>query len=400
MELTNPYKVPAAEIESRILKVQHAIRQNDIDGLFIVQRVDLFYFSGTAQNGYIYIPAQGQPMLFIKQYFPRAVNESSVADIVKIGSIKEIPELIADRCGRPPQVLGFELDVLPVNDFNFYQSLFKVKKYVDGSPHILKVRRIKTDWEIAQLENTAAMTAKTFEYMRTVIRPGLSEMEFAGMFETYARRLGHGAGIRVRHYQTEGYPWHVLSGKSGGLTGLLDSPASGEGTSAAFPVGAGNKKLCADEPIMVDLGSVLNGYHMDETRMFAIGSMPEKAMRTCRVAIEIHNTIIEKARPGITLGELFDHSVRLAATLGYAESYLGIPGHKVSFIGHGIGLEIVEPHIIARNRKDRLEPGMVFALEPKFVYKNDFCAGIESVFLVTETGARLISKVPVEVFVC
>jgi len=400
MELTNPYKVPAAEIESRILKVQHALRQNDIDGLFIVQRVDLFYFSGTAQNGYIYIPAQGQPMLFIKQYFPRAAIESSVADIVKIESIKEIPELIADRCGRPPQVLGFELDVLPVNDFNFYQSLFKVKKCVDGSPHVLKVRRIKSDWEIAQLENTAAMTAKTFEYMRTAIRPGLSEMEFAGMFETYARRLGHGAGIRVRHYQTEGYPWHVLSGKSGGLTGLLDSPASGEGTSAAFPVGAGLKKLCVNEPIMVDLGSVLNGYHMDETRMFAIGSMPDKAMRTCRVAIEIHNTIIEKARPGITLGELFDHSVRLAATLGYAESYLGIPGHKVSFIGHGIGLEIVEPHIIARNRKDRLEPGMVFALEPKFVYKNEFCAGIESVFLVTETGARLLSKVPVEVFVC
>jgi Xaa-Pro dipeptidase len=400
MELTNTYKVPASEIESRRLNVQQTLQQNDIDGLFIVQRVDLFYFSGTAQSGYIYIPAEGQPILFIKQYLHRAVKESAVADIVKIGSIKEIPELIADRYGRPPKVLGFELDVLPVNDFNFYQSFFKVKKYVDGSPHILKVRRIKSDWEIAQMENTAAMTAKTFEYMRTTIRPGISEIEFAGMFETYARGLGHGAGIRVRHYQTEGYPWHVLSGKSGGLVGLLDSPASGEGTSAAFPVGAGHKKLCADEPIMVDLGSVLNGYHMDETRMFAIGSMPAKAMQTCRAAMEIHDAIIEKAKPGITLEELFDHSVRLAAKLGYAESYLGIPEHKVSFIGHGIGLEIVEPHIIARNRKDRLEPGMVFALEPKFVYKNEFCAGIESVFLVTETGTRLISKVPVEVFIC
>jgi hypothetical protein len=44
MELTNPYKVPASEIESRRLKIQQEIRQNDIDGLFIVQRVDLFYF--------------------------------------------------------------------------------------------------------------------------------------------------------------------------------------------------------------------------------------------------------------------------------------------------------------------------------------------------------------------
>ncbi len=92
MELTNTYKVPASEIESRRLNVQQTLQQNDIDGLFIVQRVDLFYFSGTAQNGYMYIPAQGQPILFIKQYLPRAVKESAVADIVKIGSIKEIPE--------------------------------------------------------------------------------------------------------------------------------------------------------------------------------------------------------------------------------------------------------------------------------------------------------------------
>jgi Xaa-Pro aminopeptidase len=400
MENTNPYRVPATEIEARTQKIQQKLKQNDIDGLFIVQRVDLFYFSGTAQNGYMYIPAEGQPILFIKQYLPRAASESSLADIVKIESIKEIPGLVVDRYGRRPDVLGYELDVLPVNDFRFYQSLFGEKKCVDGSPHILNVRMTKTDWEIAQLENTAQMTAKVFEYMRTTIRPEISEIEFAGMFETYARRLGLGAGIRVRHYQTEGYPWHVLSGKSGGMVGLLDSPASGQGTSAAFPVGAGNKKLRANEPIMVDLVSVLNGYHLDETRMFAIGAMPDKAMRTCRVAMEIHDSIIEKAHPGVTLGELFDHSVQMAAKFGYTDSYLGIPGHKVSFIGHGIGLEIVEPHIIARNRKSCLKPGMVFALEPKLVYSNEFCAGIETVFQVTERGARLISKVPVEVFIC
>ncbi len=170
--------------------------------------------------------------------------------------------------------------------------------------------------------------------------------------------------------------------------------------SPAFPVGAGHKKLRATAPIMVDLGSVLNGYHMDETRMFAIESMPDKAMRTCRAAIEIQDQILDQARPEATLGQLFDYSVRLAEKLGLAESYLGPPGHKVSFIGHGIGLEIIEPYIIARNRTDRLEPGMVFALEPKFVHENEFTAGVESVFVVTENGARLLSKVPVDVFIC
>jgi len=400
METINHFKVPDSEIETRTHKVQNQLQAADIDGLFIVQRVDLFYFSGTAQNGFMYIPADGAPLLFIKQYLPRAKMESAVDTIIKIDSIREIPGLIIDHFGKLPGVIGFELDVIPVNDFTFYQSLFPGSNCTDASPLILKLRRYKSQWEISQMEKTAAMTRKTFEYMRTTIRSGITEMEFAGMFETYARKLGHGASLRVRHYQTEGYPWHVLSGKSGGMVGLLDSPASGTGTSAAFPVGAGHKALCADEPIMVDLGSVLNGYHMDETRMFAIGSMPKRAMDACRIAIEIHDSVIEKAKPGITVGELFEHSVQLAKSKGYEAPYLGAPGHKVSFIGHGIGLELIEPYIMARNRDHQLEPGMTFALEPKLVYENEFSAGVESVFLVTESGARLISKVPVEVFVC
>ena len=400
MEAANNFKVPASEIISRTLKLQKELQTSEIDGVFIVQRVDLFYFSGTAQNGFLYIPADGAPLLFIKQYLPRAEKESSVDKIIKINSIKEISGLIVDHCGKLPATIGFELDVIPVNDFTFYQSLFPGSKWVDGSPLILKLRRIKSEWEITQLEKTAEMTRQTFEYMRATIKAGISEMEFAGMFETYARKLGHGARLRVRHYQTEGYPWHVLSGKSGGMVGLLDSPASGTGTSAAFPVGAGSKKLCANEPIMVDLGSVLNGYHMDETRMFAIDAMPQRAMDASRATIEIHNSTIEKAKPGISVGQLFEHSVQLAKSLGQETPYLGPPGHKVSFIGHGIGLELIEPYIMAQKRNHLLEAGMTFALEPKMVYENEFSAGVESVFLVTETGARLISKAPVEIFIC
>lgn len=43
---------------------------------------------------------------------------------------------------------------------------------------------------------------------------------------------------------------------------------------------------------------------------------------------------------------------------------------------------------------------MVLALEPKMVFKNEFSAGIESVFLVTESGARWISQTPMEIFIC
>jgi Xaa-Pro aminopeptidase len=86
MEIKNPFKVPASEIDSRTLRLQKELQTSEIDGFFIVQRVDLFYFSGTAQNGFMYIPSAGAPLLFIKQYLPRAEEESSVASIIKINS--------------------------------------------------------------------------------------------------------------------------------------------------------------------------------------------------------------------------------------------------------------------------------------------------------------------------
>lgn len=183
------------------------------------------------------------------------------------------------------------------------------------------------------------------------------------------------------------------------MTGVLDSPASGEGSSYAFPCGAGGKKIIAKEPIMVDFASVLNGFHMDETRMFAIRRMPDKALQAARAAIAIHRELLDTIKPGMCAHDLFSHALHMAESLGYKESYLGIPGHQVSFIGHGIGYELIEPPIIAHGKEDLLLPGMTFALEPKFVFADAFSAGIESVFLVTDTGARLISQTPPEIFI-
>ena len=224
--------------------------------------------------------------------------------------------------------------------------------------------------------------------------------EFSGIIEAYARKHGHGGGLRCRDFLTDLYSWHVLSGTNGGRLGHLDSPASGTGTSVAFPCGAGYKRITANEPVMIDFGTVLNGYHMDETRMFSIGPLPEEARDACRAVLEIQQAVLAAVQPGVPLDALFNLAVRTAETLGYGEPFLGPPGYKTSFIGHGVGLDLVEPPFIARGKKERLEPGMVLAVEPKMVFKDRFCAGVESVIAVTENGGRLLSRVPEKIFVC
>jgi len=396
----NPFFVPEAELHSRVAKVQQEMITAKIEGLLVIQRADLFYFSGTAQNGMLYIPAEGPPLLAIKRYFPRARQESRLDSVIAIDSIRQLPDLLRSHYGKLPAVLALELDVLPVNDCEFYRRLLGKRKIVDGSPAILKVRERKSKWEIRQMEATAELSRRTFDYMRGAIRAGISEMAFAGMYEAAARKLGHGGKLRTRHFQSEGYPWHVLSGENGGRVGMLDSPFSGQGTSPAFPSGAGHRKLRENEPILVDFGAVLNGYHIDETRMFAIGSMPAKAKDACLAAIDIHNEVIAAVKPGMTTGAVYERSVAEARKRGYTETYLGPPGFKVRFVGHGIGVELIEPPFLAEGKTDVLEPGMTIALEPKLCFEGEFAAGIESVFRVTDTGARLISSAPVDIFLC
>jgi len=390
--------IPAAEIRHRCSQLQIALQQNDIDAGLIVQRVDLLYFTGTAQNGILYMPSQGDPLFFVKRYYPRARKESPLERVLAVQSIRDIPNLLNKHHGQQPKVLGLEFDVMPVTEYRFFKRLFPSPKLVDLSSIILDIRKLKSAWDIKQMKRTAAMSALTFDHMRQVLTSGMTEMEFASTFEAFARQAGHAGQLRVRNYQTEGYPWHVLSGSSGGMIGVLDSPASGAGSSHAFPCGAGTRKIRPGEPIMVDFASVLNGFHMDETRMFVLGKMPPDADAASQAAIAIQQELLASIQPGMCAHDVYHRSVESARALGFKDSYLGIPGHQVTFIGHGIGYELIEPPFIAHGKEDPLLPGMTIAFEPKFVFADKFAAGIESVFQITESGARLISKTPMEIF--
>ncbi|MCF6249377.1 MAG: Xaa-Pro peptidase family protein [Desulfobacula sp.] len=391
---------PEAQIASRINAARKKMAAQHINALFLTHKPDIFYFSGTAQDCYLYIQQDQEPILFVKRYLPRVLQETSLIQIEPIESIKNIPQLIELKFNRLPKSCGLAFDVVPVRDFNFYKKLFKSSNWVDCSPIIDSCRQIKSPWEISQMEKAARVSRQTYAWMQKNIKPGISEMEFCGMFEAFSRTLGHSGKLLTRHYRLEGFPFHLMSGTNGGLPGALDSPVCGTGTSNAYPYGAGPKLLKENEPILIDFGTVLNGYHMDESRMFVMGKMDQKALDASNASIEILHRTMEKMVPGIPFSEIFNTAVASSKTLHLEEQFLGLPDLKSKFIGHGIGLELVEAPIIAKERKTCLEPGMVFAVEPKFIFKDQFAAGIESVIYITEQNSRFLSLTENKIFFC
>lgn len=398
--ITNFSKTPEQEILNRTFSLKQKMEDHNIQSVFLTHRSDIFYFSGTAQECYLYISLDHKPLLFVKRYFPRAEHESCLENIFQIDSIKQIPAQIESRHLKLPDNCGLAFDVVPVRDFNFYQILFSSTKFIDCTNLINSCRQLKSNYEIEQIQNAAMLSEKTFAHIKDTLRPGISEMEFAGEFETFARKFGHSGILLNRHNRSYLYPFHLLSGKSGGIAGAVDTPCCGMGTSTAHPAGASAKLIQKNEPILIDFGTVLNGYHMDETRMFAMGTMDKEAKDASKASIEILYSILSLMKPGIVMGDVFDHSLQLAKRLGYEEQFLGLPDLKSIFIGHGIGLELVENPIISKGKKDILKPGMVFAVEPKFIFKNRFAAGVESVIQITDNGACFLSTTPHKIFIC
>jgi Xaa-Pro aminopeptidase len=392
--------VPEPEILSRIQTLKTQMTDQGLDALFLTHRPDIYYFCGTAQDCYLYVETDRDPVLFVKRYLPRARQEAAFTRIEPIESVRDIPLWIQAHFKRLPRICGLAFDVVPVKDYQFYRQLFPGTDFKDGSPAVEACRQIKSAFEIEKLEAAAFASKLTFDFMEKNIRPGLSEMEFCGMFEAYSRTLGHSGKLLTRHYRLEGFPFHVLSGKNGGLPGGLDSPLCGTGMSKAYPYGAGFKPMEKNEPILVDFGTLLDGYHVDESRMFVMGKMTDKAGDACLASIEILMAVQEKMAPGVALGEVFETAVQKAEALGLKDQFLGLPGLKSRFIGHGIGLELVENPVLARGRKEVLKPGMVFAVEPKCIFKEEFAAGIESMIHVTETGSRFLSLTENKIFSC
>jgi Xaa-Pro dipeptidase len=383
---------PKNELEFRFKKLQHYMAGEGLDAVIIVQNADLFYFTGTIQSGNLYVPLEGEPLYMVRKDHSRARMESGLKEVVPFASMKEIPAVLANYGYPLPGRIGMELDVVPVNFCERYRKVFPDAGFSDATPLIRKVRMIKSHYELHALQDAARQVDKVYKRAREVIREGMSDIELAAELEYVARREGHQGLVRMRAFNGEMMYAHVFSGADTAVPAYLDTPLGGMGPNPCFGQGASWKRIERNEPVIVDFAGSYDGYLVDQTRVFAIGGISDRLRKGYDDMLGVQERMKELAAPGVSWGTLYDECLARAVELGYADSFMGAKGAQVSFIGHGLGLEIDEYPFIARGFNDMmLEVGMVFAFEPKVVFPGEGAIGIENTFYLTESGLKVLT---------
>ena len=305
---------------------------------------------------------------------------------------RDLPGILAEQGYPPAARIGLELDLLPVNLYRKYRSLYPQAEFPDASPPIRRVRMVKSHYEIHILQDAALQADKVFRRAGECIREGMSELELAAELEHLARLEGHQGYVRMRAFNGELTGNLVLCGADAAAPSCTDAPLGGMGVTPAFGHGASYNRIGRGEPIVVDLASCFDGYLVDQTRIFSLGPLSDRMRQAYDDMLAIEALMMELAESRPSWGSIYDACLDAARRMGYADNFMGGPGSQVSFIGHGVGIEIDEYPFIARGfHRETLQPGMVFAFEPKVVFPGEGAIGIENTFYLAESGLKRLT---------
>ncbi len=391
--------VPIAEITARMSSLQAGLARSGAPLALIRQAADLYYYTGALADGWLAVNPSLEPLLLVRRPQYRLLDAPPPWPPAFYRDQKEIPGLLA-TAGFPAQgPLGLELDVMPVGFCQRLQKLFPQRPLKDISPLIRRQRMIKSVYEIEQLRRAADLLDQALKDAPRFLRPGSSELEVAAALEYRLRLLGHQGLVRIRTWNLELFYGHILSGVSGVVAAYTDTPSGGPGFSPAFPQGAGKKKLAPGEPISIDLFGCINGYVVDQTRMYALESMPPQAWEAFRLIEDLYRIFEDLARPGAAAGDIHRRVWREVTDRGWEEYFMGRGADRVSFLGHGLGLEADEYPLLTARFPYPLAADMVLAFEPKIFLPEIGMIGLEDTGRITPGGVEWLTTTPREVMI-
>lgn len=346
----------------RLMRLRSAIDEHRIDAMLVCQPDNRRYLSGfTGSAGWLVISPDRAILASDFRYFEQVEREAPGFELAKIDTklVDLLPELLADLGVKH---LGFESQHVPVHDLQAWSSAAEEVEWVPVKNAVEKLRVVKDEDEVESLRRSAALTDAAFAYFLGVLKPGTTEREAAWEIEAYMRT--HGASKVA-------FDLIVAAGPNGALP-------------HARP---GDRVIQAGEPLVVDIGCVVDGYCSDMTRTISLGTPNSRYLEVWEIVFKAQEAAATQVRPGMSGVEADALAREPIAEAGYAELF----GHGT---GHGVGLAVHEDPRASRLSEDTLEAGMALTIEPGIYVPGEFGVRIEDLVIIREKGAEILSGAP------
>ncbi len=356
---------------NRLNRAKRAMRERGIDLLAIPPGDDLYYLVGfstladerpcylflTPDAGFFLVPqlnaGQAEPHIrhpFLTYSDAEGPSKALATARQKLGRMKRIG-------------VG---DTMRADALLLLQQTWREAEFLNGAEVFAPLRMRKSTEEIAALERAAETADRAVEAAFAACRPGRSEAELA-------------------RAATDGFQ---AAGVSEVKFTLVAS-----GPNSAFPHHhTSTRRLRAGEPVLFDLGSRVDGYYSDITRMAYLGKPSLRYLEIHRVVEDAVQAALAAIKPGAPIKAVDLAAKQVIEGAGYGEFFT----HRT---GHGIGLSGHEPPSVTHTNDLAQETGMAFSVEPGIYFPEEFGVRLEDILVVTEEGGKRLSKLSRDIHV-
>ncbi len=221
-----------------------------------------------------------------------------------------------------------------------------------------RVRSVKLPGEVERLETAARLAEDGISAALQVAEPGMREIDLVSVVA--ATMVGGG-----------GFP-RFLVVTSGERSSLSDA----RGT---------ERKLRPGDLVRFDVGCTVDGYWSDIGRTAVVGEPDALTRRRYTAIADGEEAEIRAIAPGTSAAEVFDLAVEVVERGG-------VSPYRRQHCGHGIGMDVYEPPIVAPGVETVFEPGMVLCVETPFYEIGWGGMMVEDTVVVTPRGNRRLTR--------
>ncbi len=355
----------------------------------IFGKINLYYFTGTMQDGLLHIPRDDDAVFWVRRSYERALDESAFPLIRPMNGFRDAAKEVTHH----PDTLYLETELVPLALVRRFQKYFPATDIRALDSPLAKVRSVKSAYEIALMERAGKIHQYILEdCVPGMLAEGMSEAELGIEVYSLMVREGHQGIVRFNMYDTEIVLGHLGFGDNSIYPSYFNGPGGCRGLGPFAPLlGSRERNLRKGDLVFIDNGCGVEGYLTDKTMTYMFGKpLSREAIGIHQRCVDIQNEMALLLKPGVAPSEIYT-TIMEGLDPGFLKNFMGFGNRQVNFLGHGIGLQIDEMPVIAEGFDEPLQEGMVLACEPKKGIKDVGMVGIENTFVVTPRGGRCLT---------